>query len=250
MLMKRIFLSNAAKGKILLAVMVVAALFFLMPYGLSSCLRKAYASQLNFIGSRYAIVQMLGAALPLAVLPLSRKIMRLFGKYGLCALLLLSMTPLLLWVPKGYETIVAYQGLIAFPLMIGATLYGFFSPQKIMLPRLYTPLFFLSAGLLGIIELINVVKAWFPSGMVLNLLLILFFACLQAGQANILRHRLQRQTVSGAELHVLILNYALIFAINFCGLLLSAHAMKICLAFAFDNLAAKNAYQAKSRSFS
>lgn len=247
--MKIIFLSDKGRRLILSAVVLTAFVLLLFPFGIVSCLQGLYGAELKRIYELYAIVVFAAACVPLAVLYFSRHIVRLSGKYGLCLILACSLAFLLLFNNSGTESLLKYQWWIAVPLMMGSTAYGFFSPHKIMLPRLYTPVFFMFVGIFGILELVNILCGWLPSGVILNVLLVLFFACLQAGQANILRHRLQREKASDVELKVLVLNYGLIFAINFCGLLLSAHAMKICLAFMFDNIAAENGVR-QNRGFS
>lgn len=239
--MKIIFLSNKERRKALLITGLVAMFLFALPLLLVMCIHGLYGEMLEYIYKYFAIVVLLSASLPLAVLYFSRSIVRITGKYGFSLILACSLVFLLLFNNSGSEVLLEYQWIPAVLLTVGATAYGFFSPHKIILPRLYMPLFWALAGVLGIIEIINIAKGWLPSCIFLNVLLVLFFACLQAGQANILRHRLQKEKASDAELKILILNYGLIFAINFCGLLLSAHAMKICLAFMFDNIAAENA---------
>lgn len=239
--MKTIFLSDKERKIILSKTVLTGLLLFVVPLLSAVYIRSLYGETLEYVYKYFAIGVLLSACLPLAVLYFSKSLVRITGKYGFSLILACSLTFLMLFNNSGSEVLLKYQGILAVPLMAGATAYGFFSPHKIILPRLYTPLFYALTGVLGIIEIVNIIKGWLPSCIFLNVLLVLFFACLQAGQANILRHRLQREKVSDAELKILILNYGLIFAINFCGLLLSAHAMKICLAFMFDNIAAENA---------
>ena len=239
--MKTIFLSDKERKIILSKTVLTGLLLFVVPLLSAVYIRSLYGETLEYVYKYFAIGVLLSACLPLAVLYFSKSLVRITGKYGFSLILACSLTFLMLFNNSGSEVLLKYQGILAVPLMAGATAYGFFSPHKIILPRLYTPLFYVLTGVLGVIEIVNIIKGWLPSCIFLNVLLVLFFACLQAGQANILRHRLQREKVSDAELKILILNYGLIFAINFCGLLLSAHAMKICLAFMFDNIAAENA---------
>lgn len=247
--MNTIFLSEKNQQKELLMIVLVATMLFTLPFLITVGVRSLYGAELDFIYQYCAVGVLLLAFLPLAVLHFSRRIVPKIGKYGFSFLLSISLSCLMLFNNSGSEKMMEYQWFIAVPLMIGATLFGFFSPHKILLPRLYTPVFFMLVGVLSIVEIINIIMEWLPSGCILNVLIVLFFACLQAGQANILRHRLQRRYITQAEKTILIWNYGLIFAINFCGLLLSAHAMKICLAFMFDNIAAKNG-MTKKRSFS
>lgn len=243
--MKTIFLSDQKRKIILLKTVLISLLQFIIPVLLAAYIRSLYGAELDYIYKYFAIVVLLSACLPLAVLYFSRSIVKVTGKYGFSLLLTGSLFFLVLFNNSGSEVLLKYQWILTVPLMAGATVYGFFSPHKVILPWLYTPLFYVLAGILGIIDIVNIIKGWLPSCIFLNILQVLFFACLQAGQANILRHRLQREKASDTELKILILNYGLIFTINFCGLLLSTHAMKICLAFMFDNIAAENAVKQK-----
>lgn len=228
----------SSKGKILCmtSALLLSLLMLCLPLAVTLIIRS-YCSEVWEFYVRHPILPMVFSFLPIGVLQCRNFLIRICGKIGFCITLELSMTVLITGFSSQLDNLFVYQWLWTIPLMLVTTISGFMM-KRILLPHSIKFFFFGLVGFAALADFIISITCNVHAGVILCIGIALLFVFLQFSHARILQGRLEQETFSDIELTNLLLNYALIFSINLTGMLLTAHPMKICLAFMFDNLAA------------